>query len=95
MISAHWGIWAVNHWYEVAAEQLQALRRSGFPVLVNVHLTGNAYHAFELQQLAGWLGVPLAVTVHKENAYEFHALHALQEAMPSGPVSSNRSVSGL
>ncbi|AMV24187.1 hypothetical protein VT84_07305 [Gemmata sp. SH-PL17] len=77
-MTAFWHLYAFGNWYDVAAEQLHCLARARFPGPVRAHLTGSEVDAFELRALAGRFGVPVEVTRHPENRFEYPTLAALK-----------------
>ncbi len=88
--SLWWHIYCVNHWYDIAAETLLVLRRSGFPGKIWAEVTGAPGDEHELQDLAGLVGVPLRTFRCGSNCFEYPAIHALWESCrdaPSAPPS--------
>ena len=79
MIAAFWTVWQRNNWYDIAAEQLLALRRAGFSGRLEAHLVESSEEgAHELRSLAGSAGVQLTTKWTKENCFEFSALSSLK-----------------
>lgn len=85
-MTAFWHVYAAGCWYDIAAEQLLVLARAGVPGPVEAHVTGAEGDAAELAALAAAYRVPVRVTRHPENRFEYPTLAALWAHCRAAPT---------
>jgi hypothetical protein len=80
VIVAYWTLWAVNNWFDIAAEQLLVLSRSGFPGRVELHVVeGTEFAVRELNYLVWSFGLQINIVAEPANRAEYPALSALKQ----------------
>lgn len=67
-------VYCANHWYDVVAESLMAIKRAEIPGTVRVQLVGSLLDEFHFRELATIIGVDCDVMRSSVNKFEYPAI---------------------